>query len=34
MTPSGIYYPGFQRRLQSLGDDVKAAASGPERASA
>ncbi len=34
VTPSGISYPGFQRQLQSLGDDVKAVAPGPERASA
>lgn len=34
VTPSGIFYPGFQRRLQSIVDDAKAATAAPDRASA
>lgn len=34
VTPNGISYPGFQRRLQSLGDEPKALTSPSERASA
>lgn len=31
VTPKGIFYPGFQRRLQGIGDDGKAMASPSER---
>ena len=34
VTPSGISYPGFQRRLQGLVDEAKAVTSPSERASA
>ncbi|HVZ65054.1 MAG TPA: response regulator transcription factor [Opitutaceae bacterium] len=34
VTPNEIFYPGFQRQLQSIVDDTKAATAGPEQASA